>query len=50
MEKSDAIGWFGALGMAVAVVESFSINESMGWAIFHGFLSWLYVIYAAIVH
>lgn len=32
-------------GTALAIAISFVTNKSVGWAIFHGLLSWLYVIY-----
>ena len=35
-------------GTALAIVISWSVNKSIVWAIIHGFLSWLYVIYYAI--
>jgi hypothetical protein len=35
-------------GSALAITISWSINKSILWAIFHGFLSWVYVIYYAI--
>lgn len=38
-----------AVGVAVAVQISWSINQSIGWAIWHGFLNWIYVIYRWIV-
>lgn len=38
-----------SLGSAIAVSISWSVNHSILWAIFHGFLSWVYVIYYAIV-
>lgn len=34
-----------ALGIALAVVISYTKWQSVGWAIFHGFLNWAYVIY-----
>ncbi|MEO6288670.1 MAG: hypothetical protein ABIO76_02045 [Ginsengibacter sp.] len=37
------------LGTIVAVVISWSRNKSILWAIIHGILGWLYVIYAIIV-
>jgi len=37
------------LGSAIAVAISWSINKSILWAILHGFCSWFYVIYFAIV-
>lgn len=33
------------LGSAIAVTISWSRNKSIFWAIIHGILSWLYVIY-----
>ncbi len=36
------------LGSAIAVVASWSRNESILWAILHGILGWIYVIYFAI--
>lgn len=32
-------------GNALAMVISYSTWHSVGWAIFHGLLSWIYVIY-----
>ncbi len=37
------------LGTIIAVVISWSRNKSVLWAIIHGILGWLYVIYAVIV-
>lgn len=36
------------LGTAIAVAISWSQNQSIIWAIIHGFLSWFYVIYHAL--
>jgi hypothetical protein len=36
------------LGSAIAVAVSWSINKSLVWAIIHGVLGWLYVIYFAL--
>ena len=36
------------VGIALAVVLSYTKWNSIGWAIFHGFMSWGYVIYYAI--
>ncbi|MEJ8801225.1 hypothetical protein [Pontibacter sp. H249] len=36
------------LGAVIAVVASWSRNGSILWAILHGILSWLYVIYFAL--
>lgn len=38
-----------SLGGAIAVVLSYSVNHSILWAIIHGILSWLYVIYFAFI-
>ena len=35
-------------GSALAMVLSFSANDSILWAILHGIFSWIYVIYFAI--
>lgn len=35
-------------GSALAMAVSFSVNHSLGWAILHGLLGWLYVIYYGI--
>jgi len=35
-------------GSALAITISWSVNHSILWAIIHGFLSWIYVIYYAL--
>ena len=37
-----------SFGSALAMVISYTAWHSIGWAIFHGLLSWFYVIYYAI--
>ncbi len=37
-----------SFGSALAMVISYTANKSILWAIVHGFLSWVYVIYYAI--
>jgi hypothetical protein len=39
-----------SLGGTLAVVISWQENHAVLWAVLHGFLSWLYVIYAVVVH
>jgi len=39
-----------SFGSALAMVISWTANKSLLWAIVHGLLSWLYVIYYALVH
>lgn len=34
-----------SFGCALAMVVSYTTWHSVGWAIFHGLLGWLYVIY-----
>lgn len=36
-----------SFGSALAIAVSMQMNNHIGWAIFHGLFSWLYVIYAA---
>ena len=35
-------------GTALAITISWSVNKSILWAILHGLLSWVYVIYYAV--
>ncbi len=42
--NSSAAGGF-TLGTIIAVVLSWKVNASIGYAIVHGILSWGYVIY-----
>ncbi len=35
------------LGTAIAVAISWSVNQSIIWAVVHGFLGWFYVIWNA---
>lgn len=37
-----------SFGSALAITISWSANQSILWAIVHGFLSWIYVIYYAL--
>lgn len=37
------------LGSCLAIVISWSVNKSILWAIFHGILGWLYVLYYAVM-
>jgi hypothetical protein len=36
-----------SFGSALAIAISWSTNKSILWAIFHGLLSWFYVVYFA---
>jgi hypothetical protein len=35
-------------GSALAIAISWSVNKSIVWAIIHGVLSWIYVVYYAL--
>jgi hypothetical protein len=37
-------------GTALAIAISYTRNRSILWAIIHGILSWLYVIWSALFH
>ena len=47
MEKKDVARSGIGFGTALAIAISWSQNSSILWAIFHGLLSWIYVIYFA---
>lgn len=40
--------WIGLIGTTLAVVISWSVHQSILWAMLHGFLGWFYVLYYAI--
>jgi hypothetical protein len=44
--QSQSAGCTVSIGSIVAVFVSWKLNASVGWAIFHFFASWIYVIYA----
>lgn len=46
--RTDGIRAGIGFGTALAIAISYTKNQSIGWAILHGLLSWLYVIYAAL--
>lgn len=37
-----------SFGSALAIAISWSVNKSLFWAIVHGVLSWIYVVYYAV--
>ena len=45
--KAGGIGFWG-FGSALAMVISWPQNASILWAVIHGALSWIYVIYYAV--
>ena len=44
-----ARAWIG-FGTALAITISWSANKSLLWAVIHGLLSWIYVVYYALVY
>jgi hypothetical protein len=50
VEKKHYIGGGISLGTLIAVLCSWSVNHSVLWAVIHGFLGWIYVIYYLIVY
>lgn len=44
------IGKGGSIGVALAVVISYTTWKSISWAILHGILGWIYVIYYIITY
>ncbi|HQW59042.1 MAG TPA: hypothetical protein PLU13_02460 [Thermomonas sp.] len=46
--KGDVVRTGLSFGSALAMVISWTANKSLLWAIVHGLLSWLYVIYYAV--
>ena len=49
MENKTVIHKGLGFGSALAIAISWSINKSILWAIIHGVLSWIYVIYYMII-
>lgn len=49
MENKTVIKSGISFGSVLAITISWSVNHSIIWAIIHGCLSWLYVIYYAII-
>ena len=48
MNKTEAAKTGVTFGTALAIAISWSVNKSILWAIVHGILSWIYVIYFAL--
>lgn len=47
--KSEAARSGITFGSALAIAISWSANKSILWAIIHGLLSWVYVVYYALI-
>ncbi|GEB72744.1 MULTISPECIES: hypothetical protein [Pseudoalteromonas] len=46
--RNEIVKYGVSFGTALAIAISWSENESVIWAILHGFLSWFYVIWHVI--
>ncbi len=49
MRRSEVIKSGITMGSALAMVISFTLNKSVLWAIIHGLLSWVYVLYYLLI-
>ena len=45
MSRKSSIGAGIGIGNIIAAVLSWTVNHSILWAIIHGILSWLYIVY-----
>lgn len=50
MNKETAVTSGISFGASLAVAISWSAKKSILWAMFHGFLSWFYVVYYAVTN
>jgi hypothetical protein len=46
--RTEGAKWGVSFGSALAIAISYTANHSILWAIIHGILGWLYVIYFAL--
>lgn len=49
MEKNRVVDSGLTMGSALAMILSWSVNESIGYAILHGFCGWGYVLYFVVI-
>ena len=45
MSRRSSIGAGIGIGNIIALVISWSVNHSIIWALIHGILGWLYIVY-----
>lgn len=50
MRRGEVVRAGVSFGSALAIAISWTANKSLLWAIVHGILSWLYVVYYALVY
>jgi hypothetical protein len=48
MDRQQAVSTGIGFGSALAITISWSLHQSLLWAVIHGFFGWLYVIYYAV--
>ncbi len=48
MDNKEVVKTGISFGSALAIAISWFTNQSILWAILHGFFSWLYVVYFAV--
>ncbi|MBR0576225.1 hypothetical protein KCG48_07695 [Proteiniclasticum sp. BAD-10] len=49
MKKGEVIRSGITMGTGLAMVISWSLHQSVLWAIIHGLLSWIYVVYYLLI-
>jgi len=49
MDNKEVVKTGISFGSALAIAISWYTNQSILWAILHGFFSWLYVVYFAVI-
>jgi hypothetical protein len=49
MNKNEVAKHGIGFGTALAIAVSWSLNKSLLWAIVHGLLGWIYVVYYAVM-
>lgn len=45
MRAEVGVGTTIGFGSVLAIVLSWTANHAIGWAVIHGFLGWIYVVY-----
>lgn len=48
MDKKELVKTGAGIGSMIAITISWSIYQSIVWAMIHGFFGWFYVIYFAV--
>jgi len=47
--SKNSIGAGIGIGNIIAIVVSWSVNHSILWALIHGILGWLYIVYYVLI-